>query len=231
MKRIVDVARLQLAGITSLLVWPLSILALTFAINLVLFSVIGDDIEGGPVTGGLLSVYVVTFILGTMTVPQYLPYALGIGVTRREFAAATAVLIVVQAFAYGLLLTLLSVIEDRTRGWGIDMPFFAVPGIIPDWPGARFPSYAVPMMVLTLTGACLGVAYMRWQATGVFGVFTAGLVLLGLLAILLTWRGWWGNLGRWLVDQSEVALLVGWPMLLLAALAAAGWAGLRHVAV
>ncbi len=49
------------------------------------------------------------------------------------------------------------------------------------------------------------------------------------LGVLISWLNGWTTVGAWFTDQSRLGLMVGWPLLLGALFAAAGYVGLRRV--
>lgn len=54
------------------------------------------------------------------------------------------------------------------------------------------------------------------------------IVGVGGLVALASWWELWGAVGNWFAAQSTVALLVGWPALLAAVLAGAGFVTIRR---
>src|SRR3954454_10958340 len=70
------------------------------------------------------------------------------------------------------------------------------------------------------------------QALGPTGLWTLsilGTLLLGGLAVLITWLHAWRDVGRWLADQSLGTLAIGMPLAIAALLAALSFQGIRRV--
>jgi len=87
---------------------------------------------------------------------------------------------------------------------------------------------AVPFVALGFIGTYCGVVFKRWGPSGVFTlVIATALVVAGLVA-LATWLDAWSAIGHWLVHQSALSLLVGWPSLLAVALAGVGYLAIRR---
>ncbi|GGM48900.1 ABC transporter permease [Dactylosporangium sucinum] len=229
MNRILAIARLQALGRRDGLLWPLVIAAIAFAVNLLVFAAIGDEaLDGEPITGGLASVYIASLAFGAVAVSQQFPFALGMSVTRREFATGLGLFLFGQAVLYSVILTVCQAIEHATDGWGMRLRFFGL-GII-DEVGvpAQLAAYGLPMLAMSLIGVTLGAIHIRWKVNGVFAT-TAGLLLvLGGLAALLTWTRSWPAIGRWLIDQSVLTLFGLLPLGLAVVLALASWATLRR---
>ncbi|GAB3860853.1 hypothetical protein GCM10029963_64450 [Micromonospora andamanensis] len=118
MNRALTVARLQLVGWRSVVGWPWGILALSFLINLALFSAMNEADDFEPTTGGLMSIYIVMFIASISAITQEFPFALGLGVSRRSFYLGNVLHFAGQAISYAAVLYLLAVIEEATDGWG-----------------------------------------------------------------------------------------------------------------
>lgn len=228
MNRLLRVTRLHTVAWPSLLGLPWLIVGSSFVLNLVIFALIEDQVDGRPTTGGLGSLYVTTFIMAAAAVSQVFPYALGMSVTRRSFYVATSLLVVVQAVAFGIVLYLLKLAEEATAGWGVSMNFFAIPFADVDNAVLQILVYGVPLLFLSLLGMLAGTMHVRWGSNGVF-VFILGLiVIVGLLGVLIAWQRWWDELGTWLTDQSPVSLIAGWPMLAVPLLAAGGFLAIRR---
>src|SRR4051794_30455477 len=117
MNRTLSVARIQAFTRSNMLVWPWGILASALAVNIALFAAIGDTIPEGPKTGGLASIYITATFGAAGTILQHLPFALGLGVTRRTFYRATGLLLGAWALGSGVALYLLTLVERATVGW------------------------------------------------------------------------------------------------------------------
>jgi hypothetical protein len=161
-------------------------------------------------------------------ITQVFPFAMGLSVTRRAFYAATALLVLVQAVAFGVLLYLLKLLEDATGGWGISLRFFGVQGITQHSGLLQILVYAVPFMVVGFIGIFCGVVFKRWGLNGVFTLSVATVFALGGLVALVTWLGKWGAVGQWLINQPTAGLIAGWPALLATTLAGAGYLAIRR---
>jgi hypothetical protein len=227
--RILSIARMLTMGRTDALVWPLAILGFTFAVNLLVFaSIPRGALDSDPITGALASIYITSLAFGAVAVNQHFPFALGLGVSRREFTAGLALFGLVQILVYSTLLVILQSIEDATNGWGLRLRFFGL-GFIDDHPvPVQFAIYAVPLLAMTLIGIAAGALYLRWRANGIMTATTALLLLAGGAAALTGRAGRWPAVGHWLTTTSLVSLTAVWPLILVALLAAGSWLALRR---
>jgi hypothetical protein len=224
MNRLLAVARLHTVTWQGPVVWPWLICGLAFLVNWAAFASMVDASDGEVTTGGLASLFVVSLVMFTSAVAQVFPYALGLGVSRRLFYTATALLAVAVSVADAVLLSALLLAENATGGWWTGLRFFGAAG---DGPGQIF-VYGVLVLLATFVGIFVGVVYVRWRINGALTLTAAAIVVPGGLVALASWRGWWGEIGSWLADQSPLSLYAGWPLLLVAAAALAGLAVVRR---
>jgi len=227
MSRILSVIRVQLVGWPNTLGWPWLLLVLIFGVNYALFAVIGD-IEGGPKTGAVASIYIVMFIASINSITQLFPFTLALSVIRRTFYAAFSLLLLVQSVVFGTLLFLFKLVEDATDGWGLSMEFFGLGFLDQDNPLLQILVYTVPFIALGFLGAFIALFYKRWGMTGMFILTAAMVVVLGGLAVLVTWQRGWPAIGHWLADAPPASLFAGWPALLALALAGTGFLTIRR---
>jgi hypothetical protein len=231
MNRVLATARLHLIRPLLSLGVPWLVVGVAFAISLALWATAGIDeaSDGDAFTGGVSALYITMMVAFIQSVTQLLPYAMGISISRRTFYLATALVAVVQAFGYGLVLALLTAVEEATAGWGAGLEFWAPGPLNADNFALQVLFSAAPMIALMAIGIGLGILYKRWGQPGVWGLIIGGLLLVGGTAVLVTALDAWGSVGRWLGDQSTATLVVGLPLLLAVATAGLSWLGLRRV--
>jgi hypothetical protein len=225
MDRVFAVVRVHLVSRAALF-WPWAILACAFAVNLAIFGLLGHSIPTRS-TGGLMSIYIV-FIFSGQGISQYFPYALGMSISRTTFYIATSLVTIGMSIAFGLGIYLLSLLERATGGWGIGLHFYRLAFMTTGHPFTQVLVYIVPFLVLGFIGTCYAVILRRWGANGIYTLTIAAIVAFGGAAALITWRHGWAATARWFTDQSTVALIIGWPAVIAALLAIAGYAGLRR---
>ncbi|SNT62671.1 hypothetical protein SAMN05421812_114148 [Asanoa hainanensis] len=228
MNRIVDVARMHTVAWVNQLLWPWGIMTASLLINILIFASIDEASPGKTSTGGLSSLYVVSAIIAGVSISQVFPFALGMGVTRRTFYLATTLVNLTQALLYGVLLYLLNLIEGGTGGFGIGLHFFRIPYIDVSNGLLQILVYAVPFLFLNFLCIFAAVWYVRFGTNGLFATLAATIVVFGLLAALVTWQGWWGDVWHWLSTQHQISLLVGWPALVAGLAALGGMAAIRR---
>ena len=228
MNRILPVIRLQRPAWLWMAGWPWGMMAAAFGVNLLVFAAVQEQIDGEATTGGLLSLYGVAVGMAAVSVTQVFPYALGMGVTRREFYLTWSLLAVVQSVTYALVLVGLHAAEQATDHWGVGMRYFGPPFMDDTNPVLLLLGYAVPMLVATHLGILFGTVFLRWGTTGVFASLGLAIIGAGLVIALITWTRQWNTIGGWLLDRSPMALVSGLPVPVAAAFALGGYALIRR---
>ncbi|HET6152463.1 MAG TPA: hypothetical protein VFE15_05870 [Marmoricola sp.] len=225
MNRATAVMKMHLVDRLTLVVLPLGILAASFTVNVLVWLPLAKD---GRHTGGALAVPAFVLAAAIFAVVRGLPFALGMGVTRRSFVLGTLMTGAVLAVGFGTLYVLLGGLENLTGGWWLHGTFFDYSFFHRSiWP-ARWLMLVVGFFASWLLGTAVASLYPRW---GMVALVIAGpaVVLAGGGAIaLLTWQHWWHSVGSWFSGLTPVTSS-GWLVLASAVLAAATWGSLRRV--
>ncbi|MBE1487229.1 hypothetical protein [Plantactinospora soyae] len=228
MSRLLPVIRVQLVGWPNTLGFPWLLLVLIFGVNYALFWTIGE-VDDGPKTGAVMSIYVIMFISAINSITQLFPFTMALSVIRRTFYLAVSLLLLAQSVAFGVVLYLCKVLEDATDGWGLGLRFFGLGFLDQGNPLMQILVYTVPFITLGFLGIFIAVFYKRFGMTGMYLLSIGTLLVLAALALLASGLDLWSGIGRWLGDQSVAAWFVGWPTLLAALLAGAGYLAIRRV--
>ncbi|GAA1859551.1 ABC transporter permease [Asanoa iriomotensis] len=228
MNRILAVARLHTVVWWNQFIWPWLILFISLSANYLIFLSIDEAAPGKTSTGGLSSIYIVSAIAAAIAISQIFPFALGMGVTRRTFYLATALVNVTQALLYGVLLYILNLIEGGTDGFGIGLHFFRVPYVDVSNGLLQIAVYAAPLLFINFVTMFVAILFVRFGTNGLFATVAATILIFGLLAALISWQNWWGDIWHWLSTQHQISLLVGWPALVAAVAALGGMAAIRR---
>ncbi len=230
MNRLLAAARLHAMNPLLTIGIPWGIVTLSFVINLAVWATVGVGEESpGAFTGGLLSLYITVLVVFIQSVTGLMPFAMGMSLSRRTFYLGTALAALLTSLVYGVALSVLTSVEDATGGWGVRLDFWAPGSFDVDNAALQVLVSGAPMLAATFLGVAIGVVMKRWGPTGVWSLAVATLVVTGGLAILVSWRRAWGDVGSWLVDQSMVTLAVTIPVALALVTAALSFAGLRRV--
>jgi hypothetical protein len=226
--RPLQVARIQLVNPPVQMLMPWAVLGLSFVINLIIFSLIPDDPDNGRITGGLMTIYIFVLVTHLVTMTQLFPFALGLSVTRRDFFVGNAGFVVVQSVVQGLVLTLLAAIERASGGWGTGMHFFDLPFMATGNWFTQWLALTVPFLFVSFVSILAGTIFKRYGQLGMWVASLAGLVLGGAAAVLVTWLGAWGAVGRFFVQTPPLMLFAGYPAALALVAAVLAWLTLRR---
>ena len=228
MTRVLDVARIQLVNWPALLGYPLAMLA---ALPLLGW---GIDVANGEGALGAHEIYLLPALWGVVapahlqTMTQVFPFTLGLGVTRRRFAVATALVVTAQALLVGLVLVAFDALERLTGGWGRDARIFGLGALRQDSPLTQWPAYSGPIVAASAICVLAGVVYQRWRQTGIYlSVFGSAALLAGVGA-LATSQHWWPSIGDFLGGQPSLTLFAAYPLVFALALGGVAWLVLRR---
>lgn len=191
--------------------WPLFAVTLAFLIILGVGLIVrtqGPEAQAGLYLGmqwnGAIFALLGPLIgYGFTSMGQYFPLALGLGLTRREFATGVSGVFLGNAVVYSVLITIGKTIEQATDGFGLHVRFFDVFWTSTGaWWQTLVQTFLVVLAVLFL-GAAITTAFQRFGQVFLWlsGAVLA-LVALGILAGLAFLDGF----GRTLLDL----VLMGW---------------------
>lgn len=228
MKRVLDVARIQLANWPTAVAYPLGLLAALLPLGLVI------DISNGVNTVLdhqiflLPSIYLVVALAHLQTMTQMFPFVVGLSVTRRAFYGATALVVAGQAMLIGLVLLGLQQAERMTGGWGSHVQIFGLDFLRQDNPVAQWLVDTVPFIAVSAVAVFAGVVFQRWRQTGIYlaGITTSA--LLTAVAVLVTSQSWWPAIGAFITDQPTLTVFAGLPLVLALLVGGAGWMSIRR---
>ena len=234
--RILAVTRLHFVNRFAMFGLPSMILGFILLANIAIWYLIlaatdpSDPVhhgQGFSYTGAIFYIFIYMMIVAVQAVNRTFPFALGYGVTRRNFWLGTSLAFVLLAVLYSVLLTVLSVIELWTNGWGAGGHMF-VPTYFDG--GAwylRFVLYLLVFLLCLFVGSAAAAIYVRWRSTGMIAYFAGlAIILLGVIA-LVTLTGSWVAVGAWL-DASGALGLAAWSLVISAVSAIAGYFILRR---
>lgn len=228
--RVLTAARLNVVGAPMRLGIPWAVVLAAFLINLLIFGLLrtstGDASPG--VTGAIAALYFSAAAAYLQTMTQTFPFALSLGVTRRNFYLGASLVVLAESLLHGVLLTVLLAIERATGGWGLDLRFFGVGFLVQGNPVAQVAAYAVPMAALCFLGLLVGTLFRRWGQIGLYVTGVASILVLGGLVVLVTWQQWWGSVGGFFTTTPTLALTAAYPLLLAAVFAAGGYLLVRR---
>ena len=223
--------RLHLLTWKPAVAWPWGILAASFTINLLVQRALSPEFREQSWSGGLTSIYAVVAVWATALISQVFPFALGLGITRRDYALGTALTLVAQAVLFALALAGLQAVEQASHGFGVGLAFFGPAGIRQDGVVLQTLVYATGFVLVGAVMSALAVVHHRWRTTGLFTLIMALILAGGALIVLATWRHAWGTVLDTVTGLPALVSLVAAPLAVAVLAAGAGFAGLRPATV
>src|SRR5699024_10615149 len=191
--------------------WPLFAVTVAFAVVLSVGLIMRSQgataqlgmYEGMQWNGAIFALLGPLIGYGFTSMGQYFPLALGLGLTRREFAAGVSAVFLGNALVYSVLITIGKTIEKATEGFGLGIRFFDV---FYTSTGASWQTLVQTfLLILTVLflGAAITAAFLRFgQAFLWISGAVLALIGLGILSGVLLLDGF----GRGLLDL----LTMGW---------------------
>ncbi|MGP9694783.1 hypothetical protein ACT3TZ_09225 [Brachybacterium sp. AOP25-B2-12] len=218
--------------------WPFIIMLLALVVVLIIGALVGSQggaaragmTEGMAWNGAIFALLGPLIGFGFTSMGQYFPLALGLGITRREFASGVTLMFLANAVGYAVVVTIGKAIEVATGGFGLSVRFFDV---FYTGTGAVWQTFVQTFLVIIVSlflGAAITAAFLRWgQAFLWTGAVILALVVVGLLAagilvdgvtatlldvLLMGWVPWMGVLagigviaaGLWLLLLKRAQL-------------------------
>ena len=191
--------------------WPLIAVAFALAIMLAVGAIVGsrgpeaqaEMYYGLQWNGAIFALLGPLIGYGFTSMGQYFPLALGLGLTRREFATGLSVVFLGNAVIYSVLITVGKTIEKATDGFGLSIRFFDVFYTSTGAPWQTLVQTFLLILTVLFLGAAITAAVLRfgqvflWAAAAVLA-----LIGLGILSGVLLLDGF----GRALLD----VLTMGW---------------------
>ena len=236
-RRIFAVVKLHFVNRFQILYLPLIVLLAIFALNLSIWYVIvaatgGTNSSNASsshlgYSGAVSYIYVYGIVIAVQAISRTFPFSLGFGVTRRDFYLGSVIAFVALSFGFAVVLTIMSVLEIATNGWGVGGRMFAPLFFTNSFWLLRFVMYFCAFLFLLFIGTAGATFYVRWRATGLT-------IFFGIIAVLIVAAGagftlWhqWPAVGNWF-DQAGPVGVTLWLLPLAAVCAIAGFFVLRR---
>jgi hypothetical protein len=206
MNRIAGVMKMHLRDKWTWFLTPWLILLASFLVNWILSLTMNE--EGGLNTGGLSSIYIYMFVIGIVVLNQTFPFALGLSVRRTDYYTGTVLMFAAVSLFAAIALKLLAFIEAGTSGWGVSLHFFDLPYLNEGGAMTELTVYTILMLFMFFCGFAIACVFRRFGAPGALATFTFIVLLLGVLSVVVTRFGWWGQVFGWFSGKSALDLAV-----------------------
>lgn len=237
-RRLRNVIVLHVANPWPTLITPWLIFLAVFALNVGVWAVVtinvGErnrlDPDAFSNNGGVAWIFFYFAIIAIQAMNLTFSFALGLGVTRRDYYLGTAMYLIGLAVALAVIVTVGAALEAATDGWWIEGRFFA-PGGLDSEPllGLLGTAFFIALLFM-FVGAFAGAVWVRWRVVGIY-VFIGGFVAVILAALWIVGRmGAWQELGDYL-STSTILEISAWTAPLTVLCAVGGYLTLRRASV
>ncbi|MGX7678680.1 ABC transporter permease [Jatrophihabitans sp. DSM 45814] len=230
MSTYINVARYHLVQRFNYFILPWAILAFVFGVDVVILALTPAGDSSHRYVGGLASIFVIAFVLGTQSVARSLPFGLALGLSRRSYYLGTALLAAAFAAIVASVVTVGQAIERATGGWGLSMGFFRVPYILDGRWYLTWPTAFVALTLLFVYGMWFGLVYRRWNLVGLASFLAAQITVLLIAALAATWAHGWHDVGHFFTELSAAGLTAVLAAITVALLAG-GFTTMRRITV
>ena len=230
--RVLAVLRLHFVNIPTIFLWPLAILVTIWLVNLAIWWLVDINVsaptdlaearDGFGWTGAATFIFVYMMVVAIQAMSLTFPFALGYGVTRRDFYLGSVVAFVLMSLVWTVVLTAFAVLEENSGGWGLGGRMFT--GYLfgaGEWYQRSF-VYLVGMLFFFFVGSAIATVWLRWKASGVTVFFIILTVLLVALAALVTVTRTWPAVGDWFATTGYYGV-VAWSLIPAVIAAVAGY--------
>jgi hypothetical protein len=205
--RIWNVTRLDVANPATLLVLPWVFLIAILLMNIAIWGLItyaaGDELapDAFQWSGAASFIFIYLGIGAIQMMSVTFPFALGYGVTRRDFYLGSSLSFVLLSLLYGVGMTVLAAIERATGGWWLDGRMFTAVYFAGNEPWyVQFWVFFCGLLLSFFLGSVFAAVWVRWRAIGLVTTFIVlGFAIIGLIAVL-TLGDLWGAFGQFVVD-------------------------------
>lgn len=233
--RISHVLRLHIANPWQTLITPWLVYAAIFGASLAIWYAVvtaaggRDQIDANAFStnGGSSWIFVYMMVIAIQAMNLTFSFALGLGMTRRDYYLGTAAYFVALSGMYAAGITVLAGVETATDGWGVGGRFFA------SWPVAdlsswqQFLVYFLLAILFVFFGAAAGSVWVRWRSLGLY-LFLGAILALGIAWVWATTAAdSWGAVGDFLTENSVLTIVL-WTVPVTLATGVAGYLFLRR---
>lgn len=178
---------------------PWIIIGANFLINLLI--ALSLDVGESINTGAIASIFIYTFVAGTITIKETFPFALGLSIRRKDYFFGTAVTAIIVNVSSALGLAILSVIEEATNGWWVRLHLFKVQFLNDLSLIGTFGIYLIILLHMYFLGFVISSLHRRFGGASMYIFFTSLLLIGTVGSYIFTHFGLWGGLLDWIIHS------------------------------
>ena len=234
--RVLNIVRLHLTNPWTTIILPWMILGFILIANIVIWALIlaaaptaadkADVREGLGYSGASTYVFVYIMVVAVQAIAVTFPFALGYGVTRRDYYLGTALTFVGLSAMFSVGMTILGAIEEATDGWGLGGRMFTTFYYGDNWVQRLFIFFTAFLFFFSVGMAAASI-WVRWRANGLIAFFVGLAVIVLGGAALLTLTETWGAFGSFFAHAGLVGSFA-WSLVISAIAGISGFFVLRR---
>ena len=235
LQRVLNVVKLQLGNSWTTIGLPWMILGFIFLVNLAIWLIIAAATSGAGAaharaglsySGASFYIFIYMMVVAIQAFSITFRFALGFGVTRRDYWLGSALTFVILAAMFAVGITILSVIEVATGGWGVGGRMFSAVYFGDVW-WQRLLVFFFGLLFFLFIGSLFAAVWVRWKTNGMIVLFGGfGLLALALIAFF-TLTGTWASFGDLWAGATPLGI-ASWLLVPAAIAAGAGFLILRR---
>lgn len=226
MNRITSVLKIHSRDKWSWFIIPSLVVLPSFFINLIISLFLDEPL----ITGGLASIYIYTLAAGIIILTQTFPYALSMGISRKDFFVGTSIMIILTNIGFAALLFLLGITEGWTNAWGSDLHFFHLPYLSD---GPLINQFWIPFIILLFfhyLGLLIAATHKRTGRNGLFLIYGLFLFVVTIIGFLATYLNWYPTIFQWMGQQTAADYAI-WMLPFIVLFAAGSYFLLRRATI
>jgi hypothetical protein len=147
--------------------------------------------------GGLITICVIMFIVGIISLNDTFPFALGWSCRRTDYVLGTTVMAVAVSAVTAVLWLLCSLLESVAGGWGIELHYFHLPYFNDGSLIEQFWVYFVVLANMYFLGCVTGSIYQRFGRASTLIFLLIVILLMSIFSFVWAYLGWWGAIFYW----------------------------------
>ena len=142
-------------------------------------------------SGGITSIFIYMIVIGSVSLVQTFPFALGLSVRRADYFFGTAITAFISSLLTSVMLFLLAYLEaEVTNGWWVHLHFFNLPYMNDGSPFQRIVIYLMVMLHFFFIGFVVSCIYRRF---GIIGMIVGSILILAA-----------GTIGSFVLNRYEL---------------------------
>lgn len=206
MNPITNVMKLHMKDKWAYFFIPWMILFFSFSVNMIIGVLTGR--KTAIYTGGISTIYIYMLVMGIGVLVQSFPFALGLSVRRTDFFLGTSAIFVAMSAKIAVVLYMLSLIEQWTGDWGVNLHFFYLPYLNDGSAIEQMLLSFILVLNMFFLGFVITSVHRRFGGYGMLILFGTATLIGSVGTFLCTYYGWWLDMFHWFASHTAFTLVM-----------------------